>query len=154
MPKDNHQHTLDNGKTWIPCTSITHCPSVCDCAVDQCTAERNPAKTKMTPKDGVQDLMTKGLKHYADAVCALMAREVVLFDPSLEAASEEWFATGRVYVTPGTSTTFIWVEVDDNNGYTCWVTDMEQVDIETGARVLGNDLQTIAEVDRFVRDEL
>lgn len=36
----NHEHCMDRtGVNYVPCTSLTHCPSICDCPVSACTAE-------------------------------------------------------------------------------------------------------------------
>jgi hypothetical protein len=37
--RDNHSHNL-SGTTpvWVECADLTHCPSVCDCPVDGCSA--------------------------------------------------------------------------------------------------------------------
>jgi len=44
FPRD-HKHCMDRtGINYVPCTSLTHCPSICDCPVDACTAvEHCPA---------------------------------------------------------------------------------------------------------------
>ena len=35
----NHDHCMDRtGINYVPCTSLTHCPSICDCPIDACTA--------------------------------------------------------------------------------------------------------------------
>lgn len=36
----NHEHCMDGtGINYVPCRSLTHCPSICDCPVSACTAE-------------------------------------------------------------------------------------------------------------------
>jgi hypothetical protein len=39
-PLDKHFHNLDSAPwpVWLDCDTLTHCPSVCDCPVDGCSA--------------------------------------------------------------------------------------------------------------------
>lgn len=38
FPRD-HSHCMDRtGVNYVACTSLTHCPSICDCPVSECTA--------------------------------------------------------------------------------------------------------------------
>jgi len=37
----DHSHCMDRtGVNYVPCTSLTHCPSICDCPVGACTAAK------------------------------------------------------------------------------------------------------------------
>lgn len=88
FPRD-HQHCMDrSGINYVSCTSLTHCPSICDCGPD-CTAEqisRTVNYLTVEPKDGLMYVSANNSTDDIYVPVILFPREARELIAQLEAA--------------------------------------------------------------------